>query len=148
MSCFIFNFNPSTASGKSLEVVAALIFREGRLLACQRRGSGEFPLKWEFPGGKVEEGESDIDALRRELREELGIAIHQCTEIFVHSHSYPQGPEVRLKFFRVEKYEGEVTNIAFQQISWVKIHELSGLDFLAGDRPLIEKLLSAEGDRF
>ena len=64
-----------------LTVVAGLIYKDGRLLVCQRRPGGAFPLKWEFPGGKVEKGESDIDALRRELREELAVEVREATVV-------------------------------------------------------------------
>ena len=127
---------------KHVEVVAGLIFRDGRLLACQRHESGTFPLKWEFPGGKVEVGESDVDALRRELREELGIDVREAEQIFQHRHVYPDGPEVWLRFFRILSHDGEMQNLVFQRIEWVELLELEQLEFLAGDRPLIRRLLA------
>jgi len=126
---------------KHIEVVAGLIFRDGRLLACQRHECGSFPLKWEFPGGKVEVGESDVDALRRELREELGIAVRHAKQIFQHKHVYPEGPEVSLRFFRILSHDGIMRNLVFQRIEWVELVELEKLDFLEGDRPLIRRLV-------
>lgn len=127
-----------------MEVVAALIFQGERLLVCQRSEQGYFPLKWEFPGGKVERGENYLIALQRELNEELGIGIQSATEVFRHSHVYPDGPAVDIIFFRVSDYRGEVANRVFQRLRWVEIHQLKELDFLDGDSPLIEKLVNRE----
>lgn len=130
-----------STSGAAITVVAGLIYRDGRLLVCQRRGDGPFPLKWEFPGGKVEKGESDIDALRRELREEL--AVEACGVVFIcqYDHSYPAGPTVSLRFYHVSEFTGAVKNLIFKQISWRKLADLAQLDFLEGDLPIIQKLL-------
>jgi mutator protein MutT len=128
----------------AIQVVAALIYQGGRLLVCQRREEGPFPLKWEFPGGKVEGGEEGWAALRRELLEELGIEILSAKEIYRHQHRYPDPLEVELIFFRVEVYRGTVVNRAFQQILWAELRELEQLDFLEADLPLIERLLSQE----
>ncbi len=125
-----------------IKVVAALIFCDGRLLACQRHESAAFPLKWEFPGGKVEVGESDVDALRRELREELGIAVGDAQQVFQHEHVYPGGPTVSLRFFRILSHDGVLQNLVFHSIEWVDMAELEQLDFLEGDRPLIRRLVA------
>lgn len=127
-----------------MPVVAALIFRGDRLLVCQRRAQGSFPLKWEFPGGKVERGEEYVGALRRELREELGIEIRSAREVFRHQHLYPNGSEVELIFFRVDDYREALVNRVFQQILWVETQRLKELDFLEGDLPLVEKLSRQE----
>lgn len=128
----------------AMPVVAALIFRGDRLLVCQRRAQGSFPLKWEFPGGKVEMGEEYVGALRRELREELGIEIRSAREVFRHKHLYPNGSEVELIFFRVDDYREALVNRVFQQILWVETRRLKELDFLEGDLPLVEKLSRQE----
>ena len=127
---------------KRIEVVAGLIFRDGRLLACQRHERGSFPLKWEFPGGKVAVGESHVEALRRELLEELGIAVRDAKQVFQHEHVYPDGPAVSLRFFRILLHDGAMQNLVFQRIAWVDLAELEQLDFLAGDRPLIQRLVA------
>ena len=129
-------------TSQHIDVVAGLIFRDGRLLACQRHEGGAFPLKWEFPGGKVEVGESDIEALRRELREELGIVVRDAKQIFQHKHVYPDGPEVSLRFFQIVSHDGVMQNLVFQRIAWVDWTELERLDFLDGDRPLIRHLVA------
>ena len=134
-----------SAPRKRIKVVAGLIFRDGRLLACQRHEKSAFPLKWEFPGGKVEAGESDAEALRRELKEELGIAVSAMTFFHEHEHSYSDGPDVSLRFFKILAFDQEVTNLVFQRIEWLDLAELAARDFLAGDIPLI-KILAPSGD--
>src|SRR5512145_3010989 len=114
----------------AIRVVAALLFREDRVLACQRRAVALFPLKWEFPGGKVEEGEGDVAALKRELREELAIEVQSATEVLCYIYQYPKWSEVELTFFRVESYQGEIENLAFESVAWVRPDQLGSLDFL------------------
>ena len=121
-------------------MVAGILSRDDRLLVCQRRGDGAFPGKWEFPGGKMEPGEDADAALRRELREELDIAVESAREVFRHAHVYADGTRVELAFFEVRAYGGEPRNRVFQRIAWVLAHELEGLDFLEGDLPLIHEL--------
>ena len=121
-------------------MVAGILSREDRLLVCQRRGDGAFPGKWEFPGGKMEPGEDADAALRRELREELDIAVESAREVFRHAHVYADGTRVELVFFEVRAYGGEPRNRVFRRIAWVPAHELEGLDFLEGDLPLIDEL--------
>lgn len=126
-----------------IRVVAGLIYQGDRVLVCQRRKGGLFPLKWEFPGGKVENGEDVLATLRRELMEELGIEAQSAKEVFRHSHSYPD-QTVDLVFFRVEAYRGSVSNKIFESVRWLNVEELQELDFLEGDLPLIEKLMDGE----
>jgi len=128
-----------------IAVVAGLIFKDGGLLACQRRAGGAFPLKWEFPGGKIESGEEPGAALARELREELEIEVEGIEEVFTHTHVYSGISTVNLKFFRVPVCRGRMVNRVFEQVRWVRAKELAQLDFLEGDRPVIEWLLSGEG---
>src|SRR6516225_4802769 len=80
-------------------VVAALIVRDGRVLVCQRTRHQTMPLKWEFPGGKIEDGEQPRDALRRELDEELGIDAQIGDEVVHMRHEYKNGNVVELHFF-------------------------------------------------
>ena len=127
---------------KSIDVVAGLLFRNGRLLAGQRRADAVLPLKWEFPGGKIESREKPENALVRELREELAIDSAGAREVFTHTHSYAGFMAVKLRFFYVPSYSGEIVNRAFEQIRWVSKEEIIGMDFLDGDRPVIEWLLS------
>jgi 8-oxo-dGTP diphosphatase len=130
---------------KSVDVVAGLILQEELLLVCQRKENAAFPLKWEFPGGKVEKAETGDDALRRELKEELGIEADKLSELFRYRHKYSDKLAVNLRFYRVHTFTGVLTNFAFQRLRWAKIDELSGMDFLEGDLRLVNLLLSSQG---
>ncbi len=125
-------------------VAAGILMRNGYMLICQRKRTGAFPLQWEFPGGKVEPGE-DIEAcLIRELDEELAITVKGVTEICRVQHTYPNGFQVDLVFFRVLDYRGEPTNQAFEQMVWVEPHRLTSFDFLEADRPLVAQMARGE----
>ena len=126
------------------QVVAALIVDDDRILACQRTRHQPMPLKWEFPGGKIEEGEQPRDALRRELDEELGIDATIGNEVARIQHRYPGGGSVELRFFEVRKYEGELENRIFREIRWVTRKELLELDFLEADRSLVRDLAAGK----
>ncbi|MGH9728128.1 MAG: (deoxy)nucleoside triphosphate pyrophosphohydrolase [Candidatus Acidiferrales bacterium] len=126
-------------------VVAAVIVRDGRVLACRRNRSGKFPLKWEFPGGKVQRGESPQAALIRELREELSVSASVGEEIYRTSHKYPEMPSpLELIFFAAMIESSEIDNRVFEAIEWVAPHKLPEMDFLDADREFISKL--ATGD--
>ncbi|MFZ0478874.1 MAG: (deoxy)nucleoside triphosphate pyrophosphohydrolase [Terriglobales bacterium] len=125
-------------------VVAALIVNDGQILACQRTRHQVMPLKWEFPGGKIEEGEQPRDALRRELEEELGIEATIGDEVARIHHDYPGGGAVELRFFEVRNYQGEIENRIFREIRWVSRKELLELDFLEADRTLVEDLAAGK----
>jgi 8-oxo-dGTP diphosphatase len=125
------------------QVVAALIFKDGKVLVCQRTRYQTMPLKWEFPGGKIEEGEQPRDALRRELDEELGIDAVIGEEATRIHHDYKNGAAVELRFFAVREYGGEIENRIFKEIRWAKPQELPALDFLEADQQLVKDL--AEG---
>jgi len=126
--------------GRTIEVVAGLICKDGRLLICQRDSKAAFPLKWEFPGGKVEKAELFEDALRRELQEELRIQIDEAEKIWQCEHRYETGFQVKLSFFRIRKYRGDVNNMVFHQIVWANFAELLQFDFLEGDLALVREL--------
>ncbi|HEY4842583.1 MAG TPA: (deoxy)nucleoside triphosphate pyrophosphohydrolase [Terriglobales bacterium] len=121
-------------------VVAALIVKDNLILACQRTRHQPMPLKWEFPGGKIEEGEQPRDAMRRELEEELGILADVGVEVARLVHEYPGGGSVELRFFEVRHYQGEVENRIFREIRWVTRKELLSLDFLEADLTLVKDL--------
>lgn len=127
-----------------LLVSAGIIYRNGKVLVGQRRGIDRHPFKWEFPGGKVEPGETPQQALVRELREELQIEATVGTELARYEHEYPGGGRVHLLFFAVPKFLGEPTGRIFEQIQWIELIALSQLDFLDGDLDFIKRL--ARGD--
>ena len=122
-------------------VVAAVIERgDRRLLIGQRRKDDSSPLKWEFPGGKVREGEAAEAALARELREELGVTLTKSAEIGRVRHQYATSPEeLEIRFFAAMA-QGEAAPLCFEQIAWVLPKELGDYDFLAANRELIANL--------
>ena len=125
-------------------MAAALIIRKEEILCCQRTEYQALPLKWEFPGGKIEAGEDAPAALQRELDEELGIRAHIGRKVAEVEHHYVNGNAVQLHFYMVEQYEGEMQNRIFREIRWVDRRELPKLDFLDADRTLVQKLAQGE----
>ena len=125
-------------------VVAGLIVKDGKLLVCQRTRHQTMPLKWEFPGGKIEEGEQPRDALRRELEEELGILATVGNEIARIRHEYPNGGMVELRFYEVREYQKEIENRIFKDIQWSEPKDLPKFDFLEADLTLVNDLASGK----
>jgi len=126
--------------------VAAVIERgDRRFLIGQRRRGDTSPLKWEFPGGKVRNGEGLEVALARELQEELGATLVKSREIGRVRHQYANYPEeLEIHFFAAEIRDGELTPKTFEQVAWVLPKELSQYDFLAANRELIAHLATGK----
>jgi 8-oxo-dGTP diphosphatase len=125
-------------------VVAALIWRDGTVLVCQRTRHQTMPLKWEFPGGKIEEGEQPREALRRELDEELGINAVIGDEVSRFRHEYPNGNSIELGFYEVREYSGELQNLIFKDIRWARPAELPSYDFLEADLELVKEIAAGK----
>ena len=125
-----------------MQTVVAAVFREnGKILIAQRGASGPHPLKWEFPGGKVEAGETERDALVRELREELGIKAEPGKEIAYYEYSYSGKDAILLAFFEITSWIGAIANHgAFEKLVWEMASNLPKYDFLEGDLLLIQLL--------
>ena len=125
-------------------VVAAVIWQGGKILVCQRTRHQTMPMKWEFPGGKIEEGEQPRDALRRELEEELGIDATICDEIARIRHEYRGGSSVELRFFLVQEYRREIENRIFRDLQWSLPKDLPSFDFLEADLTLVNDLAAGK----
>jgi 8-oxo-dGTP diphosphatase len=125
-----------------IRVSAGILSRAEQVLICQRPEAGAFAGKWEFPGGKLQEGESAEAALVRELAEELDIAVRQedLRHLETLRHQYPEGPEVELHFFQVLSFRREPKNRSFQQIAWVPATRAASFDFLEADKGLLARL--------
>lgn len=123
-------------------VVAAVIERDGRVLIAQRRATDPHPLKWEFPGGKVEPGETPEAAVARELAEELAIVVHDTRELMRYEYQYPGRAPILLIFHLVVEFTGEPVNANFAQIQWAPRERLRDYDFLEGDAEFLLKYSS------
>jgi 8-oxo-dGTP diphosphatase len=125
-------------------VAAALIVRGEEVLICQRRADQPMALQWEFPGGKIEPGETPEQALARELHEELGIQAQIGPRVTHVRHNYRHGGAVDLQFFVVREFSGDLENRIFAQVLWTRLEDLPEFDFLAADRGLIRDLASGK----
>ena len=124
---------------KTIEVVAALIWRGDRFLACQRPSGKARGLLWEFVGGKVESGESGPQALVRECCEELGVTIRVRGAFMDVTHEYPE-LTVHLTLYEAEIAEGEPQKLEHNDIRWITVAEIDSLEFCPADQEIIEKL--------
>jgi len=130
-----------------MQVVAAVIERDGKILIGQRKHGGRHSLKWEFPGGKVEPEEEPRAALQRELREELGVEARVGESLDTYEVRYGEGPLTELQFYRVTEFSGEPRNLVFEQIVWERADRLADYDFLEGDLRFIANLGRVLGPR-
>jgi 8-oxo-dGTP diphosphatase len=137
--------SPPRKETHMIRVVAGLIQRKGRLLICQRRPGGVFTLQWEFPGGKLQPGETPRAGLARELREELGCAARIGAQVWRALHRYREFAEpLEIAFFVVRDVWPAPRNRAFAQIAWVRPGDLLRYDFLPADRELVTRLARGE----
>jgi 8-oxo-dGTP diphosphatase len=124
-----------------IHVSAGLIIFHSKILICQRLPSDPHPLKWEFPGGKAESGETTEEALVRELFEELQICVTRVKPVYSYTFQYPGAGDIKLHFFQVLSFTGSLlNNRSFQEIKWIEPSELGNFDFLDGDIPFISFL--------
>ena len=128
---------------KSILVTAGIVVKGDRILICQRHHSDAYGMQWEFPGGKVKEGEELKACLRRELAEELTIEAEIGEEVFRVRHQYPDR-NVEVVFFVVRNFRGTVRNQVFEAVEWVRRGRLAEFDFLEADRELVRRISNAE----
>ena len=126
---------------RHLHVACAIIEREGNVLAAQRSAIMTLPLKWEFPGGKIESGETPEDCLHRELKEELGVTACIDAALSPATHSYPDFT-VTLYPFTCRLTGGSITMYEHHALQWIEPHKMPGLDWAAADIPVIDEYLS------
>jgi 8-oxo-dGTP diphosphatase len=123
-----------------IQVAVGIIARAGRVLVCQRKKGMRYELKWEFPGGKVENGEDPKSTLERELLEELNITAEVGDEIYRQQWVYPDQGEFDIHFFSVEKFTGDPQNLVFAGIRWVSLQDLKKLDLLDGSKEAARRI--------
>ena len=127
-------------SMKTIEVVAAIIIRDGKLFATQR-GYGEWKDWWEFPGGKIEPEESQEDALKREIREELATEIEVGTLLSTVEYDYPKF-HLTMHCYLCTIISGELSLLEHEDARWQTTDELDSVKWLPADKDVIEKLIT------
>ena len=125
-----------------IPVVAGLLFRGGKVLLCQRHEGPHLALMWEFPGGKIDTGESPQEALQRELNEELGVVASVGYRVDAVVHAYPE-KRVWIRFYRVQ-FCGHPRPLVHRQICWVEPVELDRYAVPPPNQPIVDRLRKGE----
>ena len=128
-----------TSSAPLIDVVAAVILRRGAVLLCQRHDSEHLPLLWEFPGGKIDAGETARDALERELAEELDVAASVGEQVAVVEHHYPE-KSVRIRFFVADIEAAEPSAVVHREIRWIPVEELREYEVPPANRSVVRMI--------
>ncbi len=128
---------------EQIKVVAGLIIQNNKLLICQRPSFKDHPLKWEFPGGKIKNDETNEEALIREINEELSINIINYEELISYNFNYKDlNKKVFIYFYLVNNFSGKVLNNFHKELKWIEIKDIREYDFLEGDLKIIEHISS------
>ncbi len=134
-----------TVKKSVLVAVGVIENTDGEIFICRRGASQHQAYKWEFPGGKVEAGESVAQALARELAEEIGIAVRSCQPFMRIEHDYGD-KQVILDIRKVTAFTGKPQGLEGQPSRWVPVTELHSYDFPAANSPIVDKLLTEAGN--
>ncbi len=128
---------------EQIKVVAGLILQNNKLLICQRPNFKDHPLKWEFPGGKIKNYETNEEALIREINEELSINIINYEELISYNFIYKElNKKVFIYFYLVNNFSGKVLNNFHKELKWIEIKDIREYDFLEGDLKIIDHISS------
>tara|TARA_B100000003_G_scaffold124349_1_gene111441 strand:+ start:415 stop:816 length:402 start_codon:yes stop_codon:yes gene_type:complete len=128
-----------------INVVAGIIINQNKILIGKRKDKDIGGGKWEFPGGKIEVGETNSEALERELYEELGIGVKIGKELMNYEHVF-KTTIYNITFMEIIDYEGEICNNAHSEIKWVKFLNLPEYDFISGDDRFIQSLIKSKSE--
>jgi 8-oxo-dGTP diphosphatase len=123
------------------KVAVAIIEKEGRILIARRIKNDPLKYRWEFPGGKVEEGETAEECVKREVFEELGIDIMVKERICASPYDYAH-MSIELLAYKASHVSGELKRHEYQRVQWVMPSELDSYDFPEANRPLINRLMN------
>ncbi len=123
-------------------VAVGIIQQGGTVLLCLRPDGKPYARQWEFPGGKLEAGETPEECLRRELEEELGIHAQIGDLFHRQSHLYPDSGRFDVYYYIISSYAGTLTNHVFEELRWVPVAHLDSYDNLEGNRDVIRKLMT------
>lgn len=135
--------NKKHTNSEPLKVVCAIIENNGKILVVQRSETMKLALKWEFPGGKIEENETEIESLKREINEELHIEINPTTRLAPSIHHYPN-LSIKLIPFVAQLISGELKLIEHKQALWLSKSELHTLDWAEADIPIVKEYINYE----
>ena len=128
---------------EQIKVVAGLILQNNKLLICQRPNFKDHPLKWEFPGGKIKNDETNEEALIREINEELSINIINYEELISYNFNYKNlNKKVFIYFYLVNNFSGKVLKNFHKELKWIEIKDIREYDFLEGDLKIIDHISS------
>ena len=127
----------------SINVVAGIVINQNKILIGKRKDEDIGGGKWEFPGGKIEIGETNSEALERELYEELGISVKIGKELMNYEHMF-KTTIYNISFMEIIDYDGEIRNNAHSEIKWVKFSNLLEYDFISGDDRFIQSFLKSK----
>ena len=125
---------------KIIKVTGALIQKNDKYLIGRRGPNEKSPGLWEFPGGKIEKGETPIECIKRELKEELNINAEIGDLVTKYNYDYPNVSYL-LYFFKIKSYVGEFKIIVHDKLEWVSLNDFHKYDFLRGDTHLINQML-------
>ena len=128
---------------RQITVVGAMIEREGKYLITQRKPTATLPLLWEFPGGRVEPGETDAQALARELKEEMDINVEVADQVMHVQHSYPDY-DIDFRVYRCKLIAGDIKHLRVHDHRWVAPAELDDYEFPPADQKTFEQLLEIQ----
>ncbi len=123
-----------------VKVAVGIIKMGSQVLVCQRKKNARYGLQWEFPGGKLENGESLEQCLQRELREELSIEATVGAEFHHQSWTYPDAGSFEVSYYLVPSYSGFIKNNVFEHIRWIPMSEIGMLDMLEGNKEVVALL--------
>jgi 8-oxo-dGTP diphosphatase len=122
-----------------IQVSVGVLRRDNKLLFTERLSQKSYGGYWEFPGGKLMQGETSLDAIKRELQEELGIRVNAAVFLFTHTHDYPD-QTVILHVYHILDYKGEPLGCEGQSLQWLSLPELNGVNLLPANWVLLERL--------
>ncbi len=129
-----------------VEVAAGILIRSGDVLLGRRTVEQSFPLQWEFPGGKIEPGETPQEALEREFQEEVGLQV-RCGELYeTLEYVNAAGASIRVRFYRTDWVAGEARPLEVEAVRWIPVRDLAGVDFIPFNAVVVERLLAEAAD--
>jgi 8-oxo-dGTP diphosphatase len=128
-------------SNEPVQVAVALMVRDGCVLMGERKREKIYPLHWEFPGGKIEVGETILHALRRELFEELGVEVTNAEMYFSETATYSNGVTYAISYFLVREWDREIVNLEFNSVEWISEALLPTLLHLSGNKAILDRLM-------